>query len=107
MANITKFQPGVFFVQETKVSRKGQIKVDDYEIFEVVRPNCPVGGSILTGVHKSLNPVFISGGEDDLEILVVQGKIGHYGCRFINGYGPQEHRKIDDRIQFMLVWSKK
>ena len=29
MANITKFQPGVVFLQETKVSRKGQIKVDN------------------------------------------------------------------------------
>ena len=56
--------------------------------------------SILTGVHKSLHPVFISGGEDDTEILVVQAKIGKYDCRFINGYGPQEYQKIEDRIKF-------
>ena len=75
-------------------------RVENYEIFEVVRPNCPSGGSILTGVHKSLSPVFISGGEYDIEILVVQAKIGKYDCRFINGYGPQEYRQMDDRIKF-------
>ena len=100
LTNVQHFQPGVFFLQETKVGRKGQIKVENYEIFEVVRPNCPTGGSIATGVHKSLHPVFISGGEDEIEILVVQGKIGNYNCRFINGYGPQEYQNIEDRIKF-------
>ena len=98
--NIQHFQPGVFFLQETKVSRKGQIKVENYEIFEVVRPNCPTGGSILTGVHKNLHPVFISGGEENIEILVVQAKIGKYECRFINGYGPQEYQNFEDRVNF-------
>ena len=97
VTNIQYFQPGVFFLQETKVSRKGQIAVENYEIFEVVRPNCPTGGSILTGVHKNLHPVFISGGEDESEILVVQAKIGNYNCRFINGYGPQEYDKLEER----------
>ena len=100
VTNIQHFQPGVFFLQETKVSRKGQIAVENYEIFEVVRPNCPTGGSILTGVHKNLHPVFISGGEDESEILVVQAKIGNYNCRFINGYGPQEYDKLEERINF-------
>ena len=66
----------------------------NYEIFEVVRNNCN-GGSILTGVHKNLNPVFISGGEDETEILVVQGEISGVNIRFINGYGPQETAKIE------------
>jgi hypothetical protein len=44
LTNIQHFQPGVFFLQETKVGRKGQIKIDNYEIFEVVRENCPTGG---------------------------------------------------------------
>ena len=74
------------------MSRKGQIKIENYEIFEVVRKNCPLGGSIMTGIHKNLSPVFISGGEDNLEILVVQAKIGCFDCRFINGYGPQEYK---------------
>ena len=66
--NIHQLQPGVIFIQESKVSRKGQLKIENYEIFEVVRENCPTGGSILTGIHKNLNPVYISGGEDDIEL---------------------------------------
>ena len=98
--NILHFNPAVFFIQESKVSRKGQTKIENYEIFEAVRPNCPTGGSILTGVHTNLNPVFISGGEDNNEILVVQAKIGSHNCRFINGYGPQEYQSMDERISF-------
>ena len=54
---------------------------------------------ILTGIHKNLHPVFISGGEDGIEILVVEAKLGIYKCRFINGYGPQEYQNIDDWIK--------
>ena len=60
ISNIIKFNPAVIFVQETKVSRKGQVKIKNYEIFEVVRSN-KMGGSILTGVHTNLKPVLISG----------------------------------------------
>jgi hypothetical protein len=42
--NILHFNPAVFFIQESKVSRKGQTKIENYEIFEAVRPNCPTGG---------------------------------------------------------------
>ena len=77
-----KFKPAVVFLQETKVTRKGQVKIPEYEIFEVVRPNSK-GGSILTALHSNLNPVFISGGENEQEM-------GNLDCRFINAYGPQE-----------------
>ena len=59
---LPSFNPGYFLFKKLRSVEKVKSKwmiVDDYEIFEVVRPNCPVGGSILTGVHKSLNPVFI------------------------------------------------
>ena len=35
--NISLFNPGVYFVQETKVPRKGKLKISDYIIFEDVR----------------------------------------------------------------------
>ena len=72
MKNIELFRPSVFFVQETKYSRKGQLRLKDYEMFEYIRKS--EGGSILTGVHCSLNPVLVSDGADeDLEIVVVEG----------------------------------
>ena len=86
--NISLFKPAVFFIQESKLYKKGKIKVDDYVIFECVRKN-GCGGGLLTAVHKNLNPVSIGDNTDD-EVLVVHATIMNKKVRFINGYGPQE-----------------
>ena len=79
--------------------KKGLLKVNDFEIFESIRTTG--GGSVLTGVHNSLNPIMVSDGcKDDIEILVVEGDIGEKKCRFINGYGSQECADVDKRIKF-------
>ena len=95
---IEKFKPGVFFVQESKVRRKNQIKHKDYIMFEHLRKE-KGGGGLLTAVHKSLNPVSISE-EDESEVLVVQGNINSKKVRFINGYGPQENNGDDLKEKF-------
>ena len=59
LRNISLFKPAAYFIQESKVSRKNKIMVDDYLIFEQIRNNTG-GGGLLTAVHKSLNPVNIS-----------------------------------------------
>ena len=98
-ANLDQLKPSIFFVQETKFMKKGLFKANNYEIFEYIRPTG--GGSILTGVHENLYPVLISdGSEDDIEILVVEGKIQERNCRFINAYGPQESSDINQRLKF-------
>ena len=88
MRNISLFNPGVYFVQESKVPRKGKIKLSDYVIFERVR-KAGGGGGLLTAVHKNLNPVSV-GNECEEEVLVVQTNILDKKIRFINAYGPQE-----------------
>ena len=89
----------MFYAQETKYMKKGLFKAPNYEIFESIRKTG--GGSILTGISHSLNPVLISdGAEDEIEILVVEGEMGSNKCRFINGYGPQEAADINKRITF-------
>ena len=40
-----------FLIQESKVSRKNQIKIPHYQIFELIRSNGE-GGSLLTAVHE-------------------------------------------------------
>ena len=35
--NIQTFSPGVYFLQETKSRRKGQIKLENYVVFEYIR----------------------------------------------------------------------
>ena len=91
---VTKFKPGVFFIQESKTNRKNKIKLGDYVIFEQTR-NKSCGGGLLTAIHKSLNPVSI-GCEGEEDLLTVQGTILNKKCRFINAYGPQENT-IDEQ----------
>ena len=54
--NISTFNPGVVFIQESKSKRKGKIKLDNYTIFEKIRKQTN-GGGLLTAVHSSLKPV--------------------------------------------------
>ena len=93
------FNPCVYMLQEKRLSRVGQIKLPSFQIFEVVRSKTE-GGSLLTAIHENLNPVFISGGENDMEILVVQAEVGVHKCRFINFYGPQEYADKVTKIEF-------
>ena len=89
VANISVLNPSAFLVQETKFRKKGLFKLNNYEIFESIRTSG--GGSVLTGVHTSLNPILVSDGvHEDVELLVVEGEIEGNKIRFMNGYGPQE-----------------
>ena len=97
--NINMFKPSVCLLQETKLTRVGQVKIPSYQIFEIIRQNRE-GGSLLTAIHENLNPIFISGGENEIEILVVQAEFGSEKCRFINGYGPQENADRALKIEF-------
>ena len=95
--NIENFKPGVYFIQESKCKRKNKVKHDEYIMFELIRKH-NAGGGLLTAVHKNLSPVSVSEDTDD-EVLVVQGNVGNYKVRFINGYGPQEG-PLDTNISF-------
>ena len=97
---VSKFQPAVFFVQESKCKRKNKIKHPDYVVVEHVRKGTG-GGGFLTAVHKNLKPVSVSE-ETEVEILVVEGKVNNKSVRFINGYGPQDESNSteNDKTEF-------
>ena len=95
---VKHFNPGAFFVQETKVRRKKCFEIDGYDSFEFIRTNSS-GGGLLTLVHKSLDPVEVAT-ESEQEILVVEASVGNMRVRLINAYGPQEYASEDTRIQF-------
>ena len=80
--NISLFNPAVYFVQESKVPRKGKVKLSDYVIFEHLR-KVGKGGRLLTAVQTNLNPVSV-GKDCEEEVLVVQTKILDKKVRFIN-----------------------
>ena len=79
-------------LQETKLSRKNLLKLDDYEIFEHVRKN-KKGGGIMIGVKKDIQatPVDVSPTDEEIEIIVVEIQFNKdVTVRFLTGYGPQE-----------------
>ena len=45
-------KPHCFMLQETKLRRKGQLKVDGYQIFDTVRDN-KGGGGLAIGIQNS------------------------------------------------------
>ena len=86
--NIRLFNPAVFFLQETKTRFRNKIKYPNYTFFEYIRKNSG-GGGLLTAVHNNLHPVQVSN-DEDVEVLVVEGRLDDIKIRLINGYGPQE-----------------
>ena len=88
---ISELKPSLITLQETKLKQPGKLssKVHkNYVIFELCRKNSQ-GGGLATIVDRSLNPVFISEGDDKEEILVVQIRVNNLPLRIINCYGPQ------------------
>ena len=61
------------------------------------------GGGLATLVRKELNPVFVSEGNDQEEIIVVECNIQNVAIRIINCYGPQENA---DNEKKQLFWSR-
>mgnify|MGYP003318478904 CR=1 FL=1 len=97
--NIDQFKAGAFLIQESKLYKKGQVDIEDFQVFVLLR-NKGEGGGLATGLHRSFDPVLISEGDDQAEVLVVQGSVGGNDIRFINGYGFQESDEDEKRKQF-------
>ena len=92
-------------IQETKLRKIGKIKFENaknYVIFELTRKQSH-GGGLATLVKPGLDPVFISEGDDQVEVLVVQIRIKDLHVRVINAYGPQE---CDSQERKSLLWAR-
>ena len=59
----------IFTIQESHFRTRGQLKINDFIIFESIRKNKEKGGSIL-GIHNSLEPVLIEEYSDNFELIV-------------------------------------
>ena len=84
--------PSVLCIQETKLRKAGKIKNENsknFVIFELTRKYSH-GGGLAILVKPELHPVFVSEGDDQVEILVVQIRVENLQIRIINAYGPQE-----------------
>ena len=99
---ISELSPGVICLQETKMRKVGRIKgrnTQKYTTFELVRQHSG-GGGLATMVSSDLFPVWISEGDDEVEILVVQVHIENMKVRILNAYGPQVNDHVDRKRAF-------
>ena len=107
LKNVCKtVQPKVFMIQETKLSKHKELKIDQFEIFE--RKRNDKGGGLAIGFHESLEPYEICDDEkpDSVEILVVESKVQNKSIRFITAYGPQEPHSEEERKNNSLFFNK-
>ena len=104
-ANIEHFQtPSCITIQETKLRQANSIKLKGYKIFEKIING--FGGGLLTAVVEDLEPVLISDGDEESEVLVVQMKVGKQNIRLINSYGPQEDEDWPKKVLFWNTLEK-
>ena len=93
-------QPSCITLQETKLGKQSQFKIENYEVFQKNRNS--QGGGILTAIDPSLNPLIISEENLSAEILTVQLDLNGHPLRVINGYSPQSDDNEQKRLDF---WS--
>ena len=92
--------PAVFSVQETKMRNEGNIKIDDYVIFEKIRRKKENGGGIAIGCKEALKPVWVREGLDNVEALSIDIFVKNLRIRFCTGYGCQENDLIENKTAF-------
>ena len=91
-------KPAVGMFQETKLYKKGQLKLENYCIFESIRGE-KEGGGLMTLVHSNFEPVLIPQKSDvkmSENILVVEAKLGQSRVRYVNAYGVQETAPVNE-----------
>ena len=96
---IREAKPSVWSMQETKCNVKGQFKLDDYFVYELIRED-KAGGGLAIGALKDLNPAWIKEGNDDVEAITIEINVKKLPISFTVGYGPQENDKIERKDSF-------
>ena len=96
---LKELRPAVFFVQETKYKDTGKIKIENYDIFELVRKSRE-GGGLALGCLKELQPAWVREGDDDVEALSVEIIFKNMKIRCCVAYGCQENDTLDRKDAF-------
>ena len=90
---IRESKPGIFTMQETKVTIMGQIQsqsTNKYQLYEKIQEVNPgLGGGLCIGVNKNLHSSLLREGEEEVECLTVQVQVGQQEMVVVCGYGPQ------------------
>ena len=105
---LKEVQPTVFFIQESKFKQQGKIKTENarnYQIFELLRKESNGGGLTIGALHD-VESVWLSEGDDTVEVLVIQVRFGELVVRCVGAYGPQETNSVDRKQKFWERLSK-
>ena len=70
-------------IQESKLRKPGLLKIPGYQVFEKTKTS-KSGGGLLTAAVEDLNPVLVSTGSIEIEVLTIQVKCGANSIRIIN-----------------------
>ena len=96
---LSELKPSVFFVEESKFKDEGQLKIENYVIFEQTRETRDGGGGLALGCVKELNPVLVRKG-DEVEAMSVDIFVRSMTIRCCVGYGCQETSLVDKKTAF-------
>ena len=107
LENMLRENPAAVFLQETQLHRPGRIKTPNsknftwYELHRTVdAEKGEMGGGLALGVANSLNPSWISEGDDNCEALTVEIWVEGFPIRLVCGYGPQNYDKTHRKEKF-------
>ena len=99
--------PAAIFLQETKLRRPNRIKTPsskNYTFYELHRSKTAekgeTGGGLALGVLNSLEPSWISEGDDNCETITVEIWVEGFPIRLVCGYGPQEYDNPSRKQKF-------
>ena len=107
LEHLLKQNPSAIFLQETRLGRPNRIKTPssgNYTFYELHRSKTAEkgekGGGLALGVLNSLDPSWISEGDDDIEAITVEIWVNSFPIRLVCGYGPQEYDKNERKLKF-------
>ena len=93
-------QPSCITIQETKLPKNYEIKLDGYQVF--LKNRIGLGGGLMTAVDLNLNPFEISAKNEIGEILTVQADVNKKKIRIINCHGPQNDEDCHIKLNFWV-----
>ena len=96
---IEVFNPAVIMLQETKMKKIGNIRLQGFKNFEKLRENNE-GGGLMTIVHEKMDPILIPNEHSEFLEVDISGQFGE--IRTINCNGPQETLNIEARNVFFI-----
>ena len=96
---LSKLNPAVFFVEESKYRDAGRLKLENYIIFELIRKDKD-GGGLALGCAQELQPVWLREGSNQVEAMSVEIFVRNMKMRCCIAYGPQENENIEKKEEF-------